>query len=106
MARTISVDCLALHNIQRGTSDSIKIKHDETKTDKAGEFTHEKNCYANPKDATVCMFFALGCYLSLNQEKFKRGSDKIFRLNGKKGSASDKYCKSLRATVMTSEERK
>jgi hypothetical protein len=86
--------------------DSIVIKYNTNKNDKADENIMSKNCYANPNDGTVCLFLALGCYLALNQEKFKRVSDKIFCLNGKKGSASDKYCKSLKATVMSSEERK
>ncbi len=73
---------------------------------KAGDNVTPKNCYANSKDGTVCMFLALGCYLALNHEKFKQASDKIFCLTGKKGSASDKYGKSLKATVMASDVRK
>lgn len=99
MARTISVDCLALHNIQRGTSDSIKIKHDETKTDKAGEFTHEKNCYANPYDPSVCLYTALGCWLSLNSAVLEK-TEKLFILPGAKaGSASQRYCRQLAELV-------
>ena len=107
MGRSANIDSLGIHNLSCSHgSDSIVIKYDANKKDKAGENVTPKNCYANPKDGTVCMFLALGCYLALNQEKFKRVSDKIFPLNGKKGSASDKYCKSLKATVMSSDERK
>jgi len=107
MGRSANIDVLGFHNLTCSLgSDSITIKYDANKKDKAGDNVTPKNCYANPKDGKVCIFLALGCYLALNQEKFKRASDKIFRLNGKKGSASDKYCKSLRATVMDSEARK
>jgi len=33
MARSINVDCLSLHNIKRGISDSIVFKYDKTKMD-------------------------------------------------------------------------
>ncbi len=103
MDRSSNIDSLGIHT--RSCShglDSIVIKYDTNKKDTADENIMPKNCYANPNDGTVCMFLALGCYLALNQEKFKRFSDNIFCLNGKKGSAYDKYCKSLKATVMSS----
>ena len=43
MARSINVDCLSLHNIKRGVSDSIVFKYDEKKMDKTGKFVQEKN---------------------------------------------------------------
>ena len=68
MSRSISVDSLAFHNIQRGDSDSIKFKYDETKSDKTGEFVQEKNCYANPHKPYVCFFLALAIWISLSAE--------------------------------------
>jgi hypothetical protein len=60
MARSASIDCLAFHtNFSLGT-DSIAIKHDETKADKAGEKLSEKTLYANPIDWTMCTWLALG----------------------------------------------
>ena len=71
MSRSISIDSLAFHNIKSGTSDSIKFKFDETKADKTGEFTQEKNCYANPLAAHLCYFLSLGCWMSLNATRQK-----------------------------------
>ena len=70
MARSINVDCLSLHNIKHVISDFIVFKYDETKMDKTGEFLQEKNCYSNPLRGQehFCLFTALGCYLSINQE--------------------------------------
>jgi len=70
MACSINIDCLSLHNLKRGISDSIVFKYDETKMDKTGEFVQEKNCYSNPLKGQEhsCLFTALGCYLSVNQE--------------------------------------
>jgi hypothetical protein len=107
MGRWANIDSLGIHNLSCSHGlDSIVIKYNTNKKDKSGDNVTPKNCYANPNEGTVCMFLALGCYLPLNQEKFMQVSDKIFHLNGKKGSASDKYCKSLKVTVMSSEERK
>ena len=107
VARSCNIDALGFHNLSRSQgADSVVIKYDVNKKDKAGENVTPKNCYANPKDGTVCMFLALGCYLSLQSEKFKRDSDKIFRRNGKKGTAAEKYCKSLKTVINSSDERK
>ena len=72
MARSVNVDCIALHSIKRGMSDSISFKYDETKTDKTGEFVQEKNCYSNPFNPLVCIFTALGCYLSIHSEALEK----------------------------------
>jgi hypothetical protein len=79
MARSINVDCLSLHNLKRGISDSIVFKYDETKMDKTGEFVQEKNVYSNPLKGQehLCVFTALGCYLSLYSEQLE-GTEKIF----------------------------
>ena len=78
MARSINVDCLSLHNLKRGISDSIVFKYDETKMDKTGEFVQEKNVYSNPLKGQehLCVFTALGCYLSLYSEQLE-GAEKI-----------------------------
>lgn len=59
MARSVSIDCLGLHNLRLGI-DSIIIKYDDSKADKAGERLSEKNIYANPQDWTQCPWLALG----------------------------------------------
>lgn len=100
MSRSISVDSLAFHNIKSGTSDSIKFKFDETKADKTGEFTQEKNCYANPLAAHLCYFLSLGCWISLNAKRLAT-TEKLFLSPGtKNGSASQRYCTQLSEMVM------
>lgn len=64
MARSASIDCLAFHNFSMGL-DSIVIKYDDSKADKAGEKLSEKNVYANPLDWTMCTWTALGEFFSL-----------------------------------------
>ncbi|KAL3765569.1 hypothetical protein ACHAW5_009743 [Stephanodiscus triporus] len=83
MARSISISSLALHNIKRGVSDSIQFKYDETKMDKSGEFVQTKNCYANPKTPYLCLYLALGCWLSINSESFET-TEKLFVKSGVK----------------------
>ena len=100
MSRSISIDSLAFHNIKSGTSDSIKFKFDETKADKTGEFTQEKNCYANPLTAHLCYFLSLGCWISLNAKRLAT-TEKLFLSPGtKNGSASQRYCTQLSEMVM------
>ena len=67
MSRTANIDALAIHNMRRGKSDSITFSHDKTKADQGGQFTTEKNVYANPLEPEVDCFLALGIWLSLNQ---------------------------------------
>lgn len=59
MARSSSIDCLGLHNFSLGV-DSIIIKYDESKADKAGERLSEKNIFANPKEWRMCTWLSLG----------------------------------------------
>lgn len=100
MSRSISIDSFAFHNIKSGTSDSIKFKFDETKADKTGEFTQEKNCYANPLTAHLCYFLSLGCWISLNCKRLGT-TEKLFLSPGtKNGSASQRYCTQLSEMVM------
>ena len=107
MGRSINVAPIGFHNFSRSLGeDTIVIKYDDNKADKKGVKTSPKNCYANPFDATVNLFLALGCYLCLNQDKYEDDKDIIFVKNGKDRSASDTYCKALREIVNSSEERK
>ena len=53
MARSINIDCIGWHNMRRG-EDSIVVKYDDTKSDKAGEKCSNKNLYSNPNDMYVC----------------------------------------------------
>ena len=66
----MNADCLSLHNVKSGISDSIVFEHDETKMDKTGDFVQEKTCYCNPleDEEHFCLFTALGVYLSANKE--------------------------------------
>ena len=67
MARSISIDALGFHNLSRGV-DSIRVKYDDSKSDKAGEKCTQKNCYGNPFDGNICFFLAMGCYCALQPE--------------------------------------
>ena len=76
MARSISIDTLALHNISLG-DDNITMMHDSTKADKEGENWVPKHVYSNPKDPLICPNLALGIWLALNQKSFEH-SEKLF----------------------------
>ena len=97
MARSVNIDDLTFGQFKIG-KDSIVIEYDDTKKDPTGEKTTPKNCYPNPFDVRICMFTALGCYLSSCQESFSNPDKKtIFRkANTKKGSGSHLYCETLR----------
>ena len=95
MARSISISTLGLHNIKRGSSDSIEIKYDLSKADQSGEFVQTKNCYANPTSPHLCLYLALGVYLSLNSESFA-STEKLFVRSGTKdNTGSQTYCRQL-----------
>ena len=100
MSRSISVGQLSLHNIKSGNSDSIKLKYDETKADKTGEFVQEKNCYINPVKANLCFFLSLGAWMSVGAERLE-STEKLFRMPGTKaGAASQRYCTQLSELVV------
>ena len=99
MGRTVNVDPLGFHNLVKSQHDSVIFLYDSNKKDKKGEKVTPKNCYANPSRPLVSLFLALGCYLSIFQNKFKRDSDKIFRAQGKDGSASNSYAKAIQKLV-------
>ena len=90
MARSASIDCLAFHNFGLGT-DSLVIKYDDSKADKAGEKLSEKNVYANPLDWTMCTWLALGIYCFVFQGNLIE-SERLFLKKGtKEGAGSSKY---------------
>jgi len=99
MSRSISIDKLSFHNLKIGTSDSIKFKFDETKSDKTGEFVTEKNCYANPFDPGVCLFTALAVWISLNKAVLDKTPYLFITLGAKVKSASQRYCRQLSELV-------
>ena len=93
MARSISISSI------RGVSDSIQFIYDETKMDKSGEFVQTKNCYANPQTPYLCLYLALGCWLSINSESFET-TEKLFVKSATKDStASQTYCRQLSEMV-------
>ena len=99
MSRSISVDALLFQNIKCGTSDSIRIKFDETNADETGEFVEEKNCYVNRIEAKKCFFLALGCWISINAEKLESTEHLFVTPRSKLGSAAQRYCTQLAELV-------
>ncbi|KAK1746052.1 hypothetical protein QTG54_002659 [Skeletonema marinoi] len=100
MARSISISSMALHNIRRGTAgDSLAFKYDNSKTDQSGEFVQEKNCYANPQTPYLCLYLALGCYMSINSESFESTEKLFVKSNTKNNTAAQNYCRQLSALV-------
>ena len=102
MARSISIDPLALHNI--GISeDHFVIRHDSTKSDKEGEKTHNKAVYCNPLDPILCPGVSLGIWLSLNQNTFRDNSERLFiRYGARVGTAAHRYCEQLHTIMKAS----
>ena len=95
MARSISIDPLALHNFGL-SEDHFVVHHDSTKTDKEGDKVHNKAVYCNPLDPVVCTGVSLGVWLSLEQQSFADGSEMIFARRGAKvGAAAHRYCEQL-----------
>jgi hypothetical protein len=70
MARSISIDPLALHNISVSEDHFVILRHDSTKADKEGKKLHNKAVYCNPLDPLVCIGVSLGVWLSLEQNLF------------------------------------
>jgi hypothetical protein len=104
MARSISIDPLALHNISI-SEDHFVMKHDSTKTDKEGDKTHNKAVYCNPLDPVVCIGVSLGIWLSLEQHAFVDGAEWIFiRRNAKVGGTAHRYCDQLMLLMKESED--
>ena len=100
MARSISISSLGLHNIKLGSGgDSLAFKFDNSKTDQTGEFVQEKNCYANPKEAVLCLYLALGCWISIKSEEFETRETLFEKSNTKDGTAAQNFCRQLSALV-------
>ena len=99
MARSISIDPLALHNITI-SEDHFVFRHDSTKSDKEGAKIHNKAVYCNPLDPLLCPGVSLGIWLSLNQNAFRDNSERLFLRRGARiGSAGHRYCEQLHAIV-------
>ena len=99
MARSISIDPLALHNISI-SEDHFVICHDSTKSDNEGAKTHSKAVYCNPLDFVLCPGVSLGVWLSLNQNTFRNNFERIFICHGARlGSAAHRYCEQLLTIV-------
>ena len=103
MARSASIDCLAFHNFSLGT-DSIVIKYDETKADKAGEKLSEKNVYANPLDWTMCPWLALGVYCFVFQGNLVENERLFLKKGTKEGAGSVKYHEQVVGLVQGKED--
>jgi hypothetical protein len=70
MARSISIDPLAHHNI--GVSeDHFVIRHDSTKSDKEADKIHNKTVYCNPLDHILCRGVSLGVWLAVHDIHFQ-----------------------------------
>ena len=91
MARSASIDCLGFHNFTVGSLDSIAIKYDETKADKAGEKLSSKNVYANPIDWTMCTWLGLGVYCCVFQANLVECERLFLKKGTQEGTASTKY---------------
>jgi len=102
MARSASIDCLCFHNFSLG-QDSIIVKYDETKADKAGEKLSEKNVYANPMDWTMCSWLAFGIYCSLFSGILSESERLFLRKGTKEGTASCKYHEQILGLVKGNE---
>jgi hypothetical protein len=99
MGRTVNVDPLGFHNIRKSQHDSIVVEYDYNKADQTGEKTTPKNVYSHPGKPFISWNLAMGCYLCINQNKFKRASDKIFIAEGKDGTASNTFSKNLKNLI-------
>ena len=98
MARSINIDCIGFSNLKRGT-DSIMVKYDDTKSDKAGENCTNKNLYANPHDPVVSVFLALGLYCSMEEVSLASRNSLFLKDGAPIGSAAHNFCNRLAAVI-------
>ena len=98
MARSISIDHIGFANMKRGT-DSIIVKYDESKSDKAGEKFTNKNIYANPIDPSICFFTALRIYCSYESVLLISREGIYLKENSKLGNAAHGFCNSLQKLI-------
>ena len=68
MARSASVDPLRLDNIRCGL-DSIIVKYDDSKADKAGERSSEKNVFSNPFKCSMDWWCGFGVWVAIRGEE-------------------------------------
>ena len=68
MARSANIDQLKLHNFKLGT-DSIVVKHDESKANKQALPLAQKNVHGHPFDHRLCYFTGLGVHIALLKGK-------------------------------------
>ena len=106
IGRPVNIDALGFHNMKKSPGlDSIVLSYDKNKKDQTGKKVSPKNCYGNPMRPEISFFLAMGCYLCINQDRYDRGSDKIFLKAGQDGSASDTYQKGLKELLSDPKKR-
>ena len=95
MARSINIGALAYHNFQTG-DDYIKIRYDNTKSDKAGEKVRDKHVYANPFNPLCCPILALGVWFSLELTRLGTNTSLFGCSNMEEEAPSNRYTSLLR----------
>jgi hypothetical protein len=97
MARSINIDCLALHNMSKGESDSIVFIYDSTKMDQSGDFVQQKNCYSNPLPGRehCCLWLSLACWFAINQEKLTESEFFFVAAGSELKTASQNYARQV-----------
>jgi len=98
MARGASIDPLAFHNFRLG-QDSIIVKYDNQKADKAGERLSEKNLYANPFEWKQCLWTGMGIYCALHCDTLADHERLFLKQAVKEGAATGRYSEQLLSIV-------
>ena len=98
MAKFISIDHLGISNLKRG-SDSMIVKYDESKSNKAGEKFSNKNKYANPTDPSICFFTALEICCCHKSVPLASRDGIVLKRNANLGTAAQRSCDSLQKLV-------
>ena len=98
MARSISIDHIGFVNMKRGT-DSIIVKYDEKKSNKAGEKWTNKNIYANPTDPSICFLTALDIYCSCKPVLLISREGIFSKEISKLGTVAHRFCNSLQKLI-------
>ena len=98
MARGGLIDNLGIRNFSVG-EDSIIVKYDDSKCDKAGDRLSEKNIFANTENWEMCVWTGIGVWCALNQEHLVESGNIFFKKETKEGTASGKYCEQLLGIV-------
>ena len=89
-----SIDHIGFANMKIGT-DSIIVKHNESKSDKTGERCTNKNVYANLSDLSINFFAALGIYCSYKSVTLITREGIFLKENSKLGTAVHRLCNCL-----------